>query len=132
MRAEELGTELAEQLSKAQARIAELETANALLRAEHQLHADMHRQALVLEQVHDAIITTDLAGTITNWNHGAEKMFGYEAHEVVGHNVALLYFEEDREQVHAGLLQPPMREHEREIELRQRRRSGEESISGFL
>ncbi len=127
MRAEELSTELAEQLSKAQARIAELETANALLRAEHQLHADMCRQALVLEQVHDAIITTDLAGTITNWNRGAEKMFGYEAHEVVGHNVALLYFEEDREQVRAHLLQPLMREREREIELRQRRKSGEES-----
>lgn len=38
----------------------------------------------------DSIITMDLNGTITSWNKGAERMFGYEAHEVYGQSVNLL------------------------------------------
>jgi PAS domain-containing protein len=56
------------------------------------IQADLHRQALVLEQVHDSIITTDLEGNITQWNHGSAEMFGYTAEEVIGRHVSLTLF----------------------------------------
>lgn len=58
--------------------------------------AKLRRQAMELEQVHDSIVATDLEGKITRWNHGAEKIFGYEAREVLGQDVRMLYFGEDR------------------------------------
>jgi len=88
--------------------------------------ADLRRQALVLQQVHDSIITTDLEGNITCWNHGAEKMFGYQVQEMIGQNAALLYFEEDRHQLNSQILGPLSRDGEVEVELRNRRKSGEE------
>jgi PAS domain-containing protein len=40
--------------------------------------------ASVGEETDDAIITKDLNGIITSWNKGAERVFGYEASEVIG------------------------------------------------
>jgi len=49
----------------------------------------------------DAIYTKDLKGQLTNWNPGAERLFGYTAAQVLGKNVLLLipperYDEEER------------------------------------
>jgi PAS domain S-box-containing protein len=49
----------------------------------------------VAETSEDAIITKDLNGIITSWNKGAERIFGYEGHEVIGKPVSLL-IPEDR------------------------------------
>jgi len=38
----------------------------------------------------DAIIGCDLFGSITSWNPGAERMFGYRAHEVLGRSLGLI------------------------------------------
>lgn len=47
--------------------------------------------ALVVSSCSDAIITKDLAGTITSWNRGAERVYGYSAPEVVGKPVSILF-----------------------------------------
>ncbi|MBY8821615.1 putative bifunctional diguanylate cyclase/phosphodiesterase [Sphingomonas colocasiae] len=39
---------------------------------------------------YQALITTDAAGRITFWNHGAEKMFGYDSTEVEGQLIELI------------------------------------------
>jgi PAS domain S-box-containing protein len=44
----------------------------------------------VAETSQDAIVTKDLNGIITSWNKGAERIFGYEADEVIGQPVSLL------------------------------------------
>ncbi len=38
-------------------------------------------QARIVEQIHDAIITTDPAGLIITWNQGAQRLFGYRPEE---------------------------------------------------
>lgn len=44
----------------------------------------------VVESSEDAIVTKTLDGTITAWNPGAERMFGYAAKEVIGKSIELL------------------------------------------
>jgi len=47
-------------------------------------HATLRYQASLLEQVSDAIISTDLNHTITSWNPGAQNLFGWSDDEVLG------------------------------------------------
>jgi PAS domain S-box-containing protein len=51
--------------------------------------------AAIVESSSDAIIGMDLNGIITNWNKGAEKLFGYAADEIIGKPAPIL-FSEDR------------------------------------
>jgi PAS domain S-box-containing protein len=54
--------------------------------------------AAVVEFSDDAIISKDLNGIIATFNHGAERLFGYKAEEVIGKPVTILF--------------PPDRQHE--------------------
>ncbi len=42
------------------------------------------RLAAIIESSDDAIVGKNLHGIVTSWNPGAEKMFGYSAHEMEG------------------------------------------------
>ena len=44
-------------------------------------------QARLLDMVEQAVIATDLSGRITYWNKYAERLYGWEAAEVLGRNV---------------------------------------------
>ena len=48
------------------------------------------RLAAIVESSSDAIIAADLDGVITNWNQGAERLYGYTAQEAVGQSVMTL------------------------------------------
>jgi len=55
------------------------------------IEEEVHRQALIFENLTDGVIVTDLDRRIIDWNRAAEKMFGYPKEEVLGKTTVLLH-----------------------------------------
>ncbi len=70
----------------------ELRKAHVELRAskDRELSEQRSRMALIVDSSQDAIIAKDLGGIITNWNKGAEQVYGYTAAEAIGKPITIL------------------------------------------
>lgn len=71
--------------------------------ARRRAEALQHRLASIVESSDDAIISKSLDGTLTSWNRGAEKIYGYTAAEAIGQSVEMLVPEDRRSEVTAIL-----------------------------
>ena len=58
--------------------------------ARKEAEAANSRLAAIVEFSDDAIVMKDLDGIITNWNAGAQRIFGYSAEEAIGKPVTIL------------------------------------------
>jgi len=58
---------------------------------------ELGRLAAIVKSVDDAILTTDLHGTITSWNPAAERVYGYAAVEAIGRSADLIVPPEQRD-----------------------------------
>jgi two-component system, cell cycle sensor histidine kinase and response regulator CckA len=70
----------------------ELRRANEELhqRTAEQLGEYRSRLASIIDSSEDAILSKGLDGTITSWNRGAERIYGYAPEEIVGKHISLL------------------------------------------
>ena len=64
--------------------------------SEEKLRRSEDRYQKMVEEVQDyAILLMDTAGTIQNWNKGAQQIKGYQAEEIIGQNFRSFYTPED-------------------------------------
>jgi PAS domain S-box-containing protein len=91
-----------------------------------QRHANelIRRQADIINQIQEAVITTDMNGDVTSWNHGAELLLGYTAEEALGKHISFVYPEEDREFLEQHVLAPVRAKGTHQVEIRRRTKSG--------
>ncbi len=62
------------------------------------------RLAAIVESSHDAIVSTNLEGTVISWNAAAERLFGHTAGEIIGQSIVRI-IAEDRHQEKDEVLQ---------------------------
>ena len=96
------------------------------VRRDHAL--ERPHQAWILEQVHDAVVSTDLEGRISSWNPAATRIYGWTAEEATGRHIGILYFEEDRSRLEPHVFTPLRTQGWLEITTRNRHRSGREVL----
>jgi PAS domain S-box-containing protein len=70
----------------------------------HATEAAAQRLTALVESSDDAIIAKDLNGLVTDWNAGAERLFGYRREEIIGQSVMFL-IPEDRRDEEPSILQ---------------------------
>jgi PAS domain-containing protein len=51
---------------------------------------DLRRLAAIVESSDDAIVAATLGGFVTDWNPGAERMFGFSRSEMIGNPISLI------------------------------------------
>ena len=86
---------------------------------------DNGRLAAIVTSSDDAIIGKTLDGIITDWNRGAEQIFGYSAAEMVGQSIAILLppgYEQEEVEILARVRKGERIEH---YETQRQRKNGE-------
>jgi diguanylate cyclase (GGDEF)-like protein/PAS domain S-box-containing protein len=53
------------------------------------------QRAQAFDYLFDAVVVTDIVGTIIDWNKGSERLYGYSKAEVLGKPVCILHVPED-------------------------------------
>ncbi|UCB52856.1 MAG: PAS domain S-box protein [Candidatus Zixiibacteriota bacterium] len=103
------------------------ELKEAKIRGERRLAEEaLRKQAQIIDQIHDSVVSTDLDGNVTSWNKGAERLFGYSDKEALGKHISFVYPEDQHQFLEQEVIKPLKEKGDHEIEVRMRRKSGED------
>jgi PAS domain S-box-containing protein len=86
----------------------------------------LRQQAMMIDQIHDAIIVTDLDSIIIQWNKGAELQLGYTSEETLGRPVYFLYPESEQNFSQSDLISILRKNNFIEFEAIMRKKTGED------
>jgi PAS domain S-box-containing protein len=87
---------------------------------------ELRRQAQIIDQTHDAVVSIDLDGKINSWNKGAQALFGYTKDEALGSHIKMLHLEADHPLMDEKIFQPLFKKGRHELEIGARKKSGQE------
>ena len=87
------------------------------------------QQAQLVTQLREPLVSTDLNGCVTSWNRGAELFFGGTAEEVMGTYLPFLSTHGRPEFFQQTLLGALRENANQELELRLKKKSGEEFLA---
>ncbi len=100
-------------------------TFNRMAQALDDSIAENRRLALIAQQSSDAIIIHDLEGRVSFWNAAAERLFGYEAGEIVGSSAMQIAPPERQDELRETLDCIRRRERVEHLETQRLTKSGE-------
>ena len=84
----------------------------------------IRRQADIINQIQETVISINLDGYVISWNTGAEKLLGYPVEEALGKHISFIYPVEDREFLEREVIGPVKAKGTHQIEVRRRTKSG--------
>ena len=87
------------------------------------------RQALTFENLYDALVISDLAGNIVDWNPAAERIYGFTRDEVLGKTVDLWLYPEEAAGLNGRILEALEHEGRWQGEVRFIRKDGRRGVS---
>ncbi len=64
----------------------------------------LKQRAKAFDYLFDAVVVTDLNGTIVDWNKGSESLYGYTKEEALGQPVCILHVPEDVDHITAEVI----------------------------
>jgi PAS domain S-box-containing protein len=92
------------------------------------IEAQLKRQAQIVDQIHDSVISVNLEGIITSYNKGSELLFLYPDHEIIGRHISILYPKRSHKLLKENII-PTLLDHgNHEIETPLLRKGGDEFI----
>ncbi|MFO0732469.1 MAG: PAS domain S-box protein [Nitrospiraceae bacterium] len=93
--------------------------------ARKQAESVIRRQADIIDQIEEAVITVDLDGRVTSWNKGAEKALGYSLTEALGKHISFIYPSDDRAFLEHEIIDRVKTTGTSQVEVRRQTKSGE-------
>ncbi len=92
--------------------------------AQRQASELIRRQADIINQIQETVISIDMDGYVTSWNRGAGKMLGYSVEEALGKHISFIYPVEDREYLEREVLCPVKAKGTHQVEVRRLTKTG--------
>ncbi len=88
--------------------------------------ATIRQQAQIIDQSHEAVVTTDLDGCINSWNRGAEQLFGVTAAQAMNQHISFVYPTDQHEFLEQQVLAPLKEKASLDVEVQLLRANGSE------
>jgi len=92
--------------------------------ARRQVDEVIRKQADIINQIQETVISINLDGYVMSWNTGAEKLLGYSVEEALGKHISFIYPAEDSEFLEREVIAPVKAKGTHQIEVRRRTKSG--------